>query len=238
MQIHVPTNYELYLQSPEFDEIRQAVFARDNHKCVVCGKSENIQPHHLTYRNIYNEQLADLVTLCRTCHATYHAVQKRADFINEIYKRADSNHRKQQEEAWKAEQEERTRKYQEERDRNEAEWAAITQEIKDEYFEKDYCKNGDLDMCDWSVLNPIIEQKAMDHNVSPYGINKMNIQKWFIYRRCEFFQRCLEKNISLKELQEKTKFDPGYLWKWYKPQRVSAKLKEEQELFSKEDKFL
>lgn len=228
--IAVPSKYELYLRSPEFAEIRQKVFARDNYKCVVCGSKEKLVPHHLTYVNVYNEQLHDLITVCSRCHAIYHNIEKRKDYIESFYHQSQENYYKKLQE----EREENARRYKEEETRRKRECDSIVQEIKDEYLNKDYCKNGDLDMCDWTVLNPIIEKKAEEHEVSPFGINKSKLQKWFIYRRCEFFKRCLDANISLSQMQQKTKFDHQYLWRWYSRPKVEAKLNEEKELF-KED---
>ena len=33
------------------DRFRKEVFERDNHKCKVCGKSGNLDAHHITNRN-------------------------------------------------------------------------------------------------------------------------------------------------------------------------------------------
>ena len=55
--IHVPNKYEAYLMSDQFDKIRQSVLSRDNHKCVVCVSQDNLQVHHLTYEDIYKEDL-------------------------------------------------------------------------------------------------------------------------------------------------------------------------------------
>lgn len=226
MNIHVPTDYECYLQSEDFDKIRQAVFERDGHKCVVCGSQERIVPHHLTYRNIYNEPVRDLITLCTRCHSIYHSIARRAEAVDKYYSAND---------AYKTRQkiEEDMQKREKERTHDEAVRDKVIQSIKDEFLEKDYCKNGDLDMCDWNVLNAAIRQKMDEFGMkSEYMINKSKLQKWFLYRRCELFKRCLDKGLPLKAMQEKTKFDPGYLYKWYRRPRVEAKLNEETQLLN------
>lgn len=68
--------YNLYLKSPEWFEKRNAVLQRDQYKCRNCDSKKNIQVHHKTYANVYNERLTDLVTLCDECHKKYHAEEK------------------------------------------------------------------------------------------------------------------------------------------------------------------
>lgn len=202
---------------------------RDNHQCVVCNSSYMLNVHHLTYRNVYNEQDKDLITLCHKCHSIYHAVQKRSDFVNEEYEEMDK--RKNALEVQK-QHEDRIREYENSKKLDEWNAYAVEERIKREYLDKDYCKNGDLDMCDWSVLNPIIERIANEANLtSLYLINKQRIQKYFLYRRCEFLLRCMDKGLSLEKLQNNTKFDSGWLFKWYRRNKLEAKLNEEKELF-------
>jgi len=45
--------------------------ARDNHMCQYCG-GEATEVHHLTYENIGNEPLEDLIAICRLCHKDQH----------------------------------------------------------------------------------------------------------------------------------------------------------------------
>jgi 5-methylcytosine-specific restriction endonuclease McrA len=72
--------YSEYLQSPQWFEIRNVVFERDNHQCQnkKCKKETNLVVHHLRYKNKYNEMehLEDLKTLCRECHEELHAKRK------------------------------------------------------------------------------------------------------------------------------------------------------------------
>lgn len=71
--------YTKYLNSPEWKRIRNSVLERDNFRCAVCGTSTGLNVHHITYKNIFNEQenLSDLVTLCRKCHKTIHSPHRR-----------------------------------------------------------------------------------------------------------------------------------------------------------------
>ena len=218
--IYVPTTYEAYLQTEEFDQIRQAVFSRDGRKCVVCGSTETLQPHHLTYDRLYHEEISDLITLCRRCHSIYHAIDKRREALATISRYKELEQSKQDYEA----------KY----NKIEAESKLITEEIKTEYLPKDYCRNGDLDMMDWAVLNPIIERKCEEHGIDYWQGNKTKLRNYFHYRRCEFFLKCIDKGITRETMINKTKFDPQYLSKWYRRDKCQAKLNEEKELY-KED---
>ena len=78
--------YKVYYGEKLFDqrwlEKRRKILARDNNKCVICGKSEGqMQVHHKQYHFIkrlethvepwkYNDNL--LVTLCESCHRRGH----------------------------------------------------------------------------------------------------------------------------------------------------------------------
>ena len=66
-----PFDYKEYLKSPKWNKKRYKVFERDNFKCQKCGK-RGTQAHHLNYKNIGNEKLDDLITLCNKCHKKEH----------------------------------------------------------------------------------------------------------------------------------------------------------------------
>lgn len=57
-----------------YDTLREAVFARDNHKCICCGKSSIkdgviLKVHHLGYlNNDRSNRLNNLATVCINCH--------------------------------------------------------------------------------------------------------------------------------------------------------------------------
>ena len=66
------SEYQEYIKSQEWQEVRQKIFKRDNFRCVKCGASKNLQVHHITYENLGEEKYADLVTLCNDCHNATH----------------------------------------------------------------------------------------------------------------------------------------------------------------------
>lgn len=76
--------YKQYLKSDKWRLKRQEVFnralknANSNNKHGVCEKcgyepfKPCLQVHHLSYDNIFNERLKDLILLCPYCHKEVH----------------------------------------------------------------------------------------------------------------------------------------------------------------------
>jgi hypothetical protein len=53
-------------------EIREAVISRDK-CCTVCGKTSGLEVHHVIYRSKGGtDDMGNLVTLCKSCHAEKH----------------------------------------------------------------------------------------------------------------------------------------------------------------------
>ncbi|MDU5111970.1 MAG: HNH endonuclease signature motif containing protein [Clostridium sp.] len=64
--------YKEYLNGEHWKEIRLKALDRAGNRCQLCCKTDNLNVHHNTYENIGNEDLKDLVVLCRECHAKFH----------------------------------------------------------------------------------------------------------------------------------------------------------------------
>lgn len=64
--------YQEYLQSEAWRKKRDRVMKRANFTCEGCGDARATEVHHLTYADIYNEFLWQLVAICRECHARFH----------------------------------------------------------------------------------------------------------------------------------------------------------------------
>lgn len=69
--------YHAYVNvnNPKWVAKRNAVFARDNYVCTAkmercTGTADHA--HHLTYKNLENEPLFELATVCRRCHEQIH----------------------------------------------------------------------------------------------------------------------------------------------------------------------
>ena len=63
--------YEGYLQSEEWNELREAVSYRCKGKCQRCGNSGS-ELHHRKYERLGRERPADLEWLCAKCHRGIH----------------------------------------------------------------------------------------------------------------------------------------------------------------------
>lgn len=60
-----------YLKSVEWYKLKQLKL-KETDCCVVCGSSQNLELHHITYQRLGNEILTDLAIVCRSCHQTIH----------------------------------------------------------------------------------------------------------------------------------------------------------------------
>jgi len=56
---------------PEWTEARKQVIERDT-SCKICGISDNPHVHHID-RDLSNNDLSNLVRLCKNCHFSIHA---------------------------------------------------------------------------------------------------------------------------------------------------------------------
>ena len=76
----ISKEYEQYLRSAIWSEKRTARLQIDHGRCAICGSGQDLNVHHLTYRNIMKEDVQqDLVTLCRPCHAMLHRIKDQAN---------------------------------------------------------------------------------------------------------------------------------------------------------------
>lgn len=62
--------YDEYLKSPNWEKKKKEILKRDDN-CCICGEWATLV-HHKTYKNVGQEQLSDLVALCKNCHDGYH----------------------------------------------------------------------------------------------------------------------------------------------------------------------
>lgn len=58
-----------------FNAIRPLIVSRDEGCCVVCRSQDGLSVHHIDMDTTNNE-MANLVTLCRECHTTIHAAER------------------------------------------------------------------------------------------------------------------------------------------------------------------
>ncbi len=63
----------LRLPPGEYQKLRNQVLKRDNWRCQHCGKSTDLQIHHIKHRSQLGSDAQDnLITLCFTCHTIEH----------------------------------------------------------------------------------------------------------------------------------------------------------------------
>lgn len=77
----IDLDYKNYLLSAKWRLKREELFAVRSKICERCKSVNNIQVHHKTYKNIFNEPLDDLEVLCKPCHMSHHKIEneKRLD---------------------------------------------------------------------------------------------------------------------------------------------------------------
>ena len=78
--------YDDYLNTPWWKNIRRKRIDYDDMKCHDCGTSKSLTVHHLTYDTLGCESLEDLVTLCRDCHKRRHDTDDAAKLKREALK--------------------------------------------------------------------------------------------------------------------------------------------------------
>lgn len=62
-------DYDAYIHSHDWDLKRNERIELDNHTCQICGTTERmLQVHHRSYKNLGNEPMDDLITVCSVCH--------------------------------------------------------------------------------------------------------------------------------------------------------------------------
>lgn len=66
--------YHEYLKTEHWQEVKELKLQSVNYKCQVCNSGEELNVHHRSYTNLYNEQnyLEDLTVICKECHELYH----------------------------------------------------------------------------------------------------------------------------------------------------------------------
>lgn len=60
--------YSQYMKSDKWKAIRLKVLKRDNYLCQACLEAPAQDVHHITYENIGDELMYELLSVCRDCH--------------------------------------------------------------------------------------------------------------------------------------------------------------------------
>jgi 5-methylcytosine-specific restriction endonuclease McrA len=63
----------LKLAPDTYVALRRQVLERDGWRCQLCGRSAELQIHHVRFRSrLGNDELNNLITLCVRCHRLQH----------------------------------------------------------------------------------------------------------------------------------------------------------------------
>lgn len=84
-------DYYEYLHSPEWKAKRKQKLKEVGHKCEECGSAKNLKVHHITYENLGNEDMDDLLVVCKRCHNKLHIVDNGERFAKEQNKLKEKN---------------------------------------------------------------------------------------------------------------------------------------------------
>lgn len=69
-------DYENYIKSEAWYAKRAKVLERDKYICQGCGGTAT-QVHHKTYKNLGEEFLFELMSVCKPCHERIHGIKKK-----------------------------------------------------------------------------------------------------------------------------------------------------------------
>lgn len=72
--------YNIYLLSEHWRNLRIIALERDKYICQFCKLEPATEVHHLTYKNLGNESLDELISYCRVCHGKVH---DKKDFLHQ-----------------------------------------------------------------------------------------------------------------------------------------------------------
>ena len=66
--------YSDYVQSKEWEDLKNERIKLDDYRCRFCGHIGcDVQAHHITYGNVGCHEIDDLITLCQPCHNKIHS---------------------------------------------------------------------------------------------------------------------------------------------------------------------
>lgn len=79
--------YQQYLKSDHWKKLRRRKRRKFKEpRCAICASTDQVDTHHLFYRNIHDVQLSDLRLLCRRCHDVTHQLMAEGELSKVKYK--------------------------------------------------------------------------------------------------------------------------------------------------------
>ena len=82
-----------------YEEVREIVLCRDDRNCVVCSKKDKLQlAHIIPFRETFQKNPKELVTLCRVCHKIFDSynefeTNKIFNYMCKLYPDYEKNYR-------------------------------------------------------------------------------------------------------------------------------------------------
>ncbi len=73
-----------YYNSEKWKSLRKLVIERDKNECSFCD-NVGTDVHHTTYENWKNENINELILLCRNCHINIHELMPDLGYVKEKY---------------------------------------------------------------------------------------------------------------------------------------------------------
>lgn len=78
--------YKQQLADSRWLKKKNEILERDNYTCLHCGRTSNLNVHHLSYEKgklAWDYPNEKLITLCKSCHSMYHGTTK--PYFGEVY---------------------------------------------------------------------------------------------------------------------------------------------------------
>ena len=61
----IVNNYNDYLLTEHWKRKKYALSRQSKKICPICGATENLDVHHITYKRLGDEKMSDLMYICR-----------------------------------------------------------------------------------------------------------------------------------------------------------------------------
>ncbi len=225
----IKSKYGLYLESDKWKQIRQKILERDGYKCRICGANYNLHIHHLTYKRLYDENKDDLITVCESCHKAYHELDRMSELVNKQDRAEEQASIEQQRDYWERRIQE---KKEQERQNRETVERTIWKRFAEIYDSHDYASGGKFDLYDWAVLNGVLEKITKDIDSNSYWyVSNQALRNYVVFRRCEKLMDCMNKGLTAYDIEKSTLLGRSFIRKWYRRDKLDAKIAEGREIF-------
>lgn len=171
--------YEEYLQTARWIELRSMRLNIDNFTCQRCGARRDLQVHHINYERVggHEDVDRDLITLCRKCHKEVEYNKNEAIYAFRLFGRS--------------------------RQEIIARWCAVDFSITRQ--REDYSGGGDKNYCNLDVLKPDLRAwlDRIDSGLVMYP--KICID-FFAARRYQIILNHLHLERTAAEIERETRF--------------------------------